>query len=77
MDIKDELRAACIRRKVTFADIAAELDLVPSAISRWFERGRIPAEHVLTIERLTGVGRESLRPDIYPPLKRNGAAANG
>lgn len=33
----------------------------------WMHRtGRIPAEYTLEIERLTGVSRHELRPDIYP-----------
>jgi DNA-binding transcriptional regulator YdaS (Cro superfamily) len=27
---------------------------------------RVPAEHVLKIERITGVARHKLRPDLYP-----------
>ncbi|UIX82148.1 helix-turn-helix domain-containing protein [Xylella fastidiosa] len=36
----------------------------------WINRGRrVPAEHVLTIEALTGVSRYDLRPDVFgaPP----------
>lgn len=65
--IRDELRIACIRRKINFADVAAELNIVPSAVSRWFERGKIPAERVLALERMTGVSRTLMRPDLYPP----------
>lgn len=36
-------------------------------ISHWLNKGRVPAEQVLPIERLTGVPRYELRPDIYPP----------
>jgi DNA-binding transcriptional regulator YdaS (Cro superfamily) len=32
---------------------------------------RVPVTHVLTIERATGIPREEIRPDVYPPhLKR-------
>lgn len=27
---------------------------------------RLPAEHVLAVEAMTGVSRHNLRPDIYP-----------
>jgi len=41
-------------------------------VSKWLERGRVPAESVLPIERATGVSRHELRPDLYP---REDAAA--
>lgn len=46
--------------------MAEELSVVPSAISMWLKRNRIPAEYVLHIERASGVPRHQLRPDIYP-----------
>lgn len=46
--------------------MAKELGVGPSAISAWLTRGRIPAEHVLKIERASGVPRTELRPDLYP-----------
>ncbi|WP_325168049.1 transcriptional regulator [Pseudomonas haemolytica] len=36
------------------------------AVSHWKIRG-IPARHVISIEKATGVPRHELRPDIYPP----------
>ncbi|MEN9393695.1 MAG: hypothetical protein RLZZ104_2038 [Pseudomonadota bacterium] len=41
-------------------------------VSKWLERGYIPAESVLPIEKATGVSRHDLRPDLYP---REGEAA--
>ena len=35
-------------------------------VANWIRAGRVPAHMVLTIERLTGVSRHLLRPDIYP-----------
>jgi DNA-binding transcriptional regulator YdaS (Cro superfamily) len=33
----------------------------------WIHRDKkVPAEYVLKIERLTGVSRHDLRPDLYP-----------
>jgi DNA-binding transcriptional regulator YdaS (Cro superfamily) len=31
----------------------------------------IPVEHVIKVERITGIPREQLRPDIYPPAKEH------
>lgn len=36
------------------------------SISNWISRGRIPAEQVLSVERISGVSRHDLRPDLYP-----------
>jgi DNA-binding transcriptional regulator YdaS (Cro superfamily) len=36
-------------------------------VQGWLRAGRPPAERVLEIERVTGVPRYRLRPDIYPP----------
>jgi len=48
--------------------LARALGLSRQAVEQW--KGRVvPPEHVLDIERLTGVSRYELRPDIYgaPP----------
>jgi DNA-binding transcriptional regulator YdaS (Cro superfamily) len=44
--------------------LAKALDLFPNAISQW---KNIPAKHVLEIERITGISRHDLRPDLYGP----------
>lgn len=45
--------------------LAAGLDgrITPQAISQWRQ---VPAGRVLDVERVTGVPRHELRPDIYP-----------
>jgi len=35
-------------------------------VRMWLHRDNLPAEYVLAIERITGVSRHELRPDIYP-----------
>ncbi|MDB5584857.1 MAG: repressor [Bradyrhizobium sp.] len=37
--------------------------LTPQAISQWKQ---VPAERVLEVERVSGVSRHRLRPDLYP-----------
>lgn len=37
--------------------------ITSQAVSQW---KRVPAERVLDVERVTGVSRHDLRPDIYP-----------
>lgn len=43
--------------------LASDLNISSSAISMW---ERVPAERVLDVERITGVSRHDLRPDLYP-----------
>lgn len=42
--------------------LARTLGIDPAAVSRWH---RIPAARVIQVERVTGVRREILRPDLY------------
>jgi DNA-binding transcriptional regulator YdaS (Cro superfamily) len=36
------------------------------AVQKWQRTRRVPAERVLTVERVSGVSRGELRPDLYP-----------
>lgn len=46
--------------------LARSLKVTPQAVQKMCATGRVPAERVLDIERLTGIGRSELRPDLYP-----------
>jgi DNA-binding transcriptional regulator YdaS (Cro superfamily) len=46
------------------ATLARALGISSQAITQW---GKVPPTRVIEIERLTGVNRSDLRPDIYPP----------
>jgi DNA-binding transcriptional regulator YdaS (Cro superfamily) len=43
--------------------LADGLNITRAAVSQWT---RVPAEQVLKVERITGVPRTVLRPDLYP-----------
>lgn len=45
------------------AGIGRGLGITSQAIGQW---KRVPAERVLDVERITGVSRHELRPDLYP-----------
>jgi DNA-binding transcriptional regulator YdaS (Cro superfamily) len=51
--------------------LAKELGITPAAVERWTE---IPIRRVLDVERITGIDRTQLRPDLYrredPSIKR-------
>lgn len=42
--------------------IATALGIGPAAISQW---RRVPAKHLIKVERITGIPRAKLRPDIF------------
>lgn len=45
------------------AKLAEKIGVTRAAVYNW---RRVPAERVLEIERITGVSRHVLRPDLYP-----------
>jgi DNA-binding transcriptional regulator YdaS (Cro superfamily) len=68
--------AQALERAGGYAAVAKALNLNPEAVRLWRSRGRVPAERVVDLERLTGVPREQLRPDLYrlPDPSHRGAA---
>lgn len=42
--------------------LALALGITPGAISQW---ERVPSDRILDIERITGISRIQLRPDLY------------
>lgn len=49
----------------TLENLAERFGVNKTTVLRWKD-GRIPAERVLDIERVTGISRHDLRPDLYP-----------
>ncbi len=50
--------------------LAASIGVVPSALSQWKQ---VPADRVLDVERLTGISRHDLRPDVFGDATPNPA----
>ncbi len=47
--------------------LGTALGVTQQAVWKWVQSSkRLPAEHVLNAERLYGISRHDLRPDIYP-----------
>jgi len=46
--------------------LAREIGTTPQAVQKMCSTGKVPAPRVLVIERVSGVSRHELRPDIYP-----------
>jgi len=59
----DALKAYFSTRRGAKADLAKALGLTRAAVCLW---RKVPAHHVLDVEKLTGVSRSNLRPDLYP-----------
>ena len=51
---------------IRLIDLARAIGVDKASVTRWSQR-RVPAERVLDVERITGVPRHELRPDLYPP----------
>lgn len=43
--------------------LAAPLGITKQAVSQW---GKVPPLRVLAVERVSGISRHELRPDLYP-----------
>jgi DNA-binding transcriptional regulator YdaS (Cro superfamily) len=57
-------------------DVAREAGVTLAMWSRWETGARqVPAARVLDVERITGISRHELRPDVFGPAKSEGAAA--
>lgn len=52
------------KRRGIVSEIARACGITHGAVSQW---RKVPAERVLDVERITGVPRHALRPDLYPP----------
>ncbi len=74
-DLHDQLTPLARAKKELKGNtaLARALDgkISPQAISQW---KRVPAERVLDVERVTGVPRHELRPDLYPAPSQESAA---
>lgn len=46
------------------AEVAEAMGVDKSSVTRWTQN-RVPAERVLEMERITGIPRHELRPDIF------------
>jgi Uma2 family endonuclease len=54
--------------------LARKIGKTQGHVSKWLERGDVPADMVLAIETATGVARHELRKDIYPATDYGGFA---
>lgn len=64
MSTKRSALMVAITNVGTASELARQLGISPSAVLQWDE---VPVRRVLDVERVTGVSRHQLRPDIYGP----------
>jgi DNA-binding transcriptional regulator YdaS (Cro superfamily) len=50
--------------------LASECGITHSAVLQW---PQVPAERVLDVERVTGISRHELRPDVFGPAEERAA----
>ncbi len=77
MVMKDALREAC-QIAGGQKSLADRIGVTQSMVWYWLERSKrgLPAERVEDVERVTGVARHKLRPDLYsPPQQTAGETA--
>lgn len=49
------------------SNFAKQLGVSQPAVWKWLQSSKkLPADHILTVERLFGISRHELRPDIHP-----------
>lgn len=53
-------------RGLRLIDLAQGVDVDKATVTRWAQK-RIPAERVADVERVTGIPRAHLRPDLFSP----------
>ena len=64
-DQPSTLRAYRTANQISLESLGDRFSVNRSTVLRW-EEGRVPAERVLEVERVTGIDRHELRPDLYP-----------
>lgn len=66
-----EALTACLNCAGSLSQLARDLGIPRTTMWRIIDSSKqLPAEYVLLAERLYGVSRHYLRPDIYPPDAR-------
>ncbi len=49
----------------TQRELARALGVTPQPLTKWKNRDRVPANRVLDVERISGISRHEIRPDVF------------
>jgi DNA-binding transcriptional regulator YdaS (Cro superfamily) len=79
----DLLRAVCkvaVMQAGGATQLSRKIGITSQAVGKWAKHRGVPPSHVLAVEKLSGIDRHVLRPDVYgkapkPVLEENGAPA--
>ena len=55
-----------VKDRMPLARLAREIGITRGAVAQW---GRVPAERLGDVSRVTGIPMESLRPDLFAPVQ--------
>lgn len=53
--------------KINQTELASQLRITPQSVSLWVKNRKVPPKKVIQVEKLTGIHRTVLNPDVYPP----------
>lgn len=70
--ISDPGLAAALAIFPSRQELAGALGVTPQALAQW---SKVPSHRVIDVERVTGVDRHVLRPDLYPPPRAEALGA--
>lgn len=57
-------------KDIGLVELARRLGLKHQSFYSW---EKVPAERVLTLEKISGIHRSEIRPDLYPPRRKRAA----
>jgi DNA-binding transcriptional regulator YdaS (Cro superfamily) len=73
---RTRFQIALSERGLKLVNVASALGVDKATVTRW-SLGRIPAERVADVERVTGIGRYELRPDLFAASGSSGDGGGG
>lgn len=62
---QSEIIASAVEKAGGVGAVAKALNMSAEGVRVWIVRGKIPDKHLINLERLTGVPRQKLRPDLF------------